>query len=104
MARYSGIHLPSQLSQDPTNRRITVQASPGMQGDPISKLTDTKRAGRVAFSSEYLKKWYLRTCICVKARRLYTKLLTGNMLLECYPLILKLERMICRHKKPERKK
>jgi hypothetical protein len=37
-----------------TNRRITVQAGPGIKQDPISKITNTKRAGVVTQVGECL--------------------------------------------------
>jgi hypothetical protein len=40
--------------RESTNRRIAIQASPSKKRDPISKITRTKRASRVAQVAEYL--------------------------------------------------
>jgi hypothetical protein len=41
-----------------TNRRIKVQARPGIKPDPVLKITDTKRAGQAAQVVErLLHKW-----------------------------------------------
>jgi hypothetical protein len=45
------MHLSSQGS---TNRRTVVQAGLGIKWDPISKITNTKRAGGVAQVVEHL--------------------------------------------------
>jgi hypothetical protein len=44
--------------QGNTNRRIVVQTSPGIKQDPISKLNNAKRAGRVSQGVEYLLNKY----------------------------------------------
>jgi hypothetical protein len=48
MAGHSGTHLSSPARVGGTNRRIMVQASPGIKEDPISKISHTRRTGRVA--------------------------------------------------------
>jgi hypothetical protein len=46
---YGDIHAPVILAmQGSTNRRIMVQSGPGIKRDPISKITNTKRAGGTA--------------------------------------------------------
>jgi hypothetical protein len=42
------------VTQGSTNRRIVVQASLGIQGDPILKITNTKKAGREVQLAGYL--------------------------------------------------
>jgi hypothetical protein len=37
-----------------TNRRIVIQADSGIRQDPISKITNAKRDGRVAQVEEHL--------------------------------------------------
>jgi hypothetical protein len=39
--------------QRSTNRRITVQACPGIKRDPISKITNAERAGGVSQMVEH---------------------------------------------------
>jgi hypothetical protein len=41
------------LSQESTNRRITVHASPSIKQDPISKTTKAKRTGGMTQVVEY---------------------------------------------------
>jgi hypothetical protein len=48
IARSGGQLLSSLATQGSTNKRIPVQAFPGIKQDPISKITNAKRNGGVA--------------------------------------------------------
>jgi hypothetical protein len=48
MAESSRIYLLSKLHNEVKNRRIKVKASLNIKQDPISKITNAKRVGRVA--------------------------------------------------------
>jgi hypothetical protein len=45
-------HHPSHMES--TKKRITVPASPGIKGDPSSKIKNAKRDGRVVQVAEHL--------------------------------------------------
>jgi hypothetical protein len=50
----AGVHTSHLRYLGSINRGITVQASPGIKQDTISKITDTKKAGGVAQVVDYL--------------------------------------------------
>jgi hypothetical protein len=52
LAQWLVLVIPSYTGN--TNRRIVVQAGPGIKQDPISKITNTKKAGNMVQKVEYL--------------------------------------------------